>query len=93
MKKVKKRRVRRVSVERLWKEHEEFLTAHGGEFLNSGWGQGPKFVHSKTDIGRLYSEVVKGKVLHWWTPGGGRGYSQGIDHPVRARLPRKEKIR
>lgn len=39
----------------------------GAEFHNLGWATGDDFIHSKTSIGRLYSEIDKsGKVTHEW---------------------------
>lgn len=47
--------------------HEEEADKHGAEFYNLGWASGDDFIHSKTDKGRLYSEIdAKGKVTHEW---------------------------
>lgn len=37
------------------------------EFYNLGWAMGDNFIHSKTSIGRLYSEISEeGNVTHEW---------------------------
>lgn len=37
------------------------------EFYNLGWALGDDFIHSKTDNGRLYSEIdSKGRITHTW---------------------------
>lgn len=91
--------MRRIGFPRLVSAHERFVEAHRGEFLNHGWCAGgvddgrELFIHSKTSVGRLYSCTNKNRtgVEHWWTPGGGHGFSADLSDSVRARLPKKVK--
>ncbi len=47
--------------------HFAFADGQGAEFYNMGWAMGDDFIHSKTSIGRLYSEIdEKGNITHEW---------------------------
>lgn len=48
--------------------HCEEADMKGAEFYNLGWAQGDYFIHSKTDQGRLYSELnlKTGEITHEW---------------------------
>jgi hypothetical protein len=52
--------------------HEGEMSRRGGEAYNLGWASGDtdhgQFIHSKTSVGRLYSEIDhgNGKVSHQW---------------------------
>jgi hypothetical protein len=40
---------------------------HEAEFYNLGWASGSDFIHSKTDIGRLYTwRDETGAIKHEW---------------------------
>ena len=52
----------------LLEAHSEEVEKKGAEFYNCGWAQGEDFVHSKTDKGRLFTELqADGKIIHEWT--------------------------
>lgn len=54
-------------ISRIFDAHCAEADAKGAEFYNLGWAQGDNFIHSKTDQGRLYSEIDKsGNVTHEW---------------------------
>ena len=49
-------------------EHCSEVYAKGAEFYNIGWALGEDFIHSKTDQGRLFTEVdlETGEISHEW---------------------------
>lgn len=47
--------------------HAEEAEKEGAEFYNLGWASGEGFIHSKTDMGRLYSQIEPdGSISHTW---------------------------
>ena len=53
--------------DRLMTAHEAAAERKGAEFYNLGWASGANFVHSKTDCGRLYTEIDdNGKITNVW---------------------------
>lgn len=53
----------------LYKEHDREAARKRAEFFNQGWASGDYFIHSKTDKGKLYTEIDPDtlEVLHDWT--------------------------
>lgn len=52
---------------KLYSAHCEEADHSNAEFYNLGWSQGDRFIHSKTDKGRLWSEIdEKGNITHEW---------------------------
>lgn len=48
----------------LFIRHTAFAEKHSMEFYNVGWCQGDDFIHSKTDKGRLYTELHEDVIIH-----------------------------
>lgn len=53
----------------LYKAHNREAKRRRAEFMNFGWASGDTFVHSKTNRGKLYSEIDPKtlEVTHDWT--------------------------
>ena len=54
--------------DKLMNAHENAAARRNAEFLNYGWASGDDFIHSKTNRGKLYSEIDPEtlRVTHSW---------------------------
>lgn len=53
--------------QKMLKAHMAEINAKGAEATNFGWATGEDFIHSKTTNGKLFTEIINGKIKHEWT--------------------------